>query len=350
MKVAMMATGLTSYLNACFCALVDRGVELLVITRQSRDHVAYESFPIVDRAKIHAWDIEPSGAELNHVVDEFGPDAILAHSWHVRPYRDVLRGRGGQCVRVLWMDNNWLGTPKQWAGRLTSRWYLRPLYDAALIPCERSENFARRLGFRPEDVLRGSLSADTALFGAGPWPGSELADRRRFVSALRMVHHKGADVLADAYRRYRAAANDPWDLDLVGLGPLLSSFDGVPGVTEHGFLQPAEVAALFHRSSAYVNPSRAEPYGVVLHEATSAGLPVITSDGVGAAPSLVQDGYNGWQVAAGDVRALARAMARVSALSPDRLGEMSTASAHIAQRLSPSGWARNLEEFLAARL
>ncbi|MEJ7635423.1 glycosyltransferase family 4 protein [Aeromicrobium sp.] len=349
MKVVMLATGLTGYLDASFRQLVDHGVELFIITRRFRPDVDYQPFPITQLARVHAWEDEPTGAELNRLVDDFDPDAVLVHSWHVPPYRAVLKKRAGLSTRLLWMDNNWLGTPKQWLGRATSPWYVRRLFDAAFVPCERTELFARRLGFGEEDILRGSLAADTDLYGAAPVAGAELLERAQFVSALRMVHHKGADVLAEAYDRYRSLADDPWNLHVAGEGPLLTGLVKQPGVVSHGFVQPAELSALMHRSSAYINPSRAEPYGVVLHEAAASSLPILTSSSVGAAPTMVQDGYNGWMVPPGDPDALAAAMVRLSGSTPDRLGDMSRVSHAMSQRLSPQGWARNMFEFLAAR-
>jgi glycosyltransferase involved in cell wall biosynthesis len=253
-------------------------------------------------------------------------------------------------VRILWMDNNWLATPKQWLGRATRRIYLDPLFDAVLVPSERTEFFARRLGFEARACIRGGLTADTELYGAEPVAGAELTARRRFIAVTRMVHHKGADVLADAYRAYRELVADPWDLELVGVGPLLSSFDGVDGVHRHGFLQPPEVAQLMHRSSCLINPSRLEPYAVVVHEAAAASLPILCTDFVAAHVTMLQDGYNGWVVQNSRADLLAEAMARMSSLDADRLGEMSRISNQLSRRLNPAGWARNLEEEVARRM
>lgn len=349
MRIAILASGLTGYLDACLGALLDRDVELLIITKKGRDHVEYEPFRVESRTKVLSWVEDPDPDDLVAEVKAFGPDAVMMHSWDFKPYRAVVRSLRGEALRLLWMDNNWLETPKQWIGRMTSSAYVQPLFDVAFLPGDRTEAFARRLGFAAEDVIRGSLSADTALFGHDPVPGEELVQRARFASALRMVHHKGADVLAEAYVRYRDLVANPWDLELIGTGPLLSAFDDVPGVIQNGFLQPADVASVLHRSSCYINPSRAEPYGVVLHEAAAASLPILTSHMVGAAPTLVQDGYNGWWVPAGRADHLAEAMARVSELDAARLGELSATSHTLSQRLSPAGWARNLHEELARR-
>ena len=94
----------------------------------------------------------------------------------------------------------------------------------------------------------------------------------------------------------------------------------------HGFLQQREVAVLMHESSALVLPSRGEHFGIVVHEAAAAGLPLLVSETAGAVPGLVQDGYNGWAVPDGDVSAWTRSLTRMSGQSPERLGEMSRVS------------------------
>ena len=103
-------------------------------------------------------------------------------------------------------------------------------------------------------------------------------------------------------------------------------------------------------SSCLILPSHIEWYGVVVHEAAVAGLPLICADGVGAVPHLLQDGFNGWTVAAGDVEDLADAMVRMSTAGEERLKEMSDGSRALGSRLTPRIWARNLEEELARRL
>lgn len=349
LRVVMLAKGWTGYLDKPFVKLAERGVDLMVVSPSGMEATAFSRHAIDEYAKTVWWDAKPDPRQLVVDVRSFQPDAVLVHSWEVAPYRAVLKAMPQHVVRVLWMDNVWLGTVKQFAGRLVSRAYIQPLFDVAMIPSDRTEFFARRLGFGPGDVIRGGTTADTDLFGAGPYTGEELQARHRFVSALRLVHHKGADVLAQAYARYRTLVPEPWDLAVVGIGPLATSFDGLEGVQMHGFLQPDELAALMAQSSCYINPSRMEPYAVVLHEAAASSLPILTTDIVGAAPTMVQDGYNGWVVKGSDPEALAVAMARMSTLDAPRLAEMSDISHRLSSRMSPAGWARNLHEELLRR-
>jgi glycosyltransferase involved in cell wall biosynthesis len=275
---------------------------------------------------------------------------VLVHSWEIKAYRKALAALPDRVLRVLWMDNIWRGTARQWVGRLIAPRYLHPLFDVAMVPSDRSEFFAKRLGYGASKVIRGCTPADTETFSTTGRTGQELAAHGRFVTAMRLVHHKGADVLAEAYRGYRELVEEPWELHVVGIGPMATCFEGVPGVRMLGFLQPDELAKEMLESSCFINPSRLEPYAVVLQEAAACGLPIICTDFIGAAPTMVQDGYNGWVVPGGDAAALAAAMARMSTLPVDRLEAMSETSLAFAKRLSPAGWALNVHEEISRRL
>ncbi len=357
MRIAFLLSGMTGYLDAQFRQLHKLGNDLLIVapstpsaSGEAMADTAFSGLSAEDYAKVIGWEQPPEPADLVRAVREFGPDAVLMWSWnYAQAYRAVMKSVPDAVVRILIMDNLWRAAPKQWVGRLTHRWYVDPVVDAAMVPSDRTEFYARRLGFAPADVIRGSLSGDVDLFRSAPRTGEELHSRRSFLFVGRLVWHKGADVVAAAYRRYRELTDDPWDLHVVGIGPYDEVVRPVPGVTMHGFLQPPAVAELMRSVSCFVLTSHIEPYGVVVHEAAAAGLPILCSEFAGAAPGLVQDGYNGWVVPAGDVESWARAMVRVSVLPTARLAAMSEVSSALSHRLSPAGWALNLHEEIERR-
>lgn len=357
MRIALLINGMTGYLHAEFEELAALGHELLVVTPGTPQvavgamaDTAFGDLGTAAFARVHAWQETPDPAALVAMVEDFDPDAVLMTSWNfAQAYRAVMRAVAPRVVRVLIMDNLWRAAPRQWLGRATHRWYVDNVADAVLVPSDRSEFYARRLGFGAADIIRGSISADTRLFTSGPRTAEELGSRRSFLSVGRLVDHKGADVLAAAYRRYRELDDDPWSLDVVGIGPMRPLLEGLPGVTLHGFRPPAEVAQMMREAACFVLPSRIEPYGAVVHEAAASGLPLLCSDFSGAVPGLLQDGYNGWQVPTGDVEHWAQALVRMSDAGPERLAEMSAISRALSTRLSPRGWARHLTEELERR-
>lgn len=351
MRIALLVQGFSGYLDACFRALAATGAEVLIAAPRAMDDTEFDTTGFGDYAEVVWWTQPPEPDQFVARVDRFDPQAVLMGSWGWPPaYRAVMRTRPPGVLRILGMDNQWWSTPKQWLGRATNRWYLQPLFDCVMVPSDRTEWFALRLGFAPENILRGLYVADADRFGAEPRSGADLAASRSFLFVGRLTEKKGLHVLAEAYERYRAAVADPWALRVVGTGPLAARLEHVPGVELLGFAQPQRLAELMREVSCFALPTLYESYGVAVHEATLSALPVLVSHTAGCAPGLVQDGYNGFLVTSGDVAQWTRALRRMSALPPERLEAMSRVSRALSTRLDPQGWARNFREEIDLRM
>lgn len=123
----------------------------------------------------------------------------------------------------------------------------------------------------------------------------------------------------DVIRAFRDAPGaEKAALVIVGDGDqmamLRQAADGDPRIIFTGWLKdPALIAGLMSIATAMLLPSSHEPWGAVVNEAMAAGTPVISSDRVGAATELVQDGENGYLVSVGDVAAIASAIGKLLA-------------------------------------
>ena len=95
-------------------------------------------------------------------------------------------------------------------------------------------------------------------------------------------------------------------LVFVGDGPLRSELESyakknsIDGVFFEGFKNQGELSLYFGAADIFVLPSGFETFGLVVNEAMCFGLPIITSDAVGCATDLVQDG-SGYIYPVGDV-------------------------------------------------
>ena len=343
LRVAVLWKSLSGYAAASFRALAARGVDVLLVHRAASPTAPYDDVDLRGDVPGHSWSQRPSEDRLHREVDDFAPDALLVSSWDVGPYRHLARATRGRTVRILCMDNPWLGTPKQWGGRLVSPFAIRPAYDVAFVAGERQAGFARRLGFGDHRILWGLYSCDHAAFS----PVASIPPAQRpaaFVFAGRLAAEKGVDVLGRAYMRYRAMTTDPWSLLVCGAGPLGATLAAVPGVELRGFVQPDELPRLFGQARCLVLPSTFEPWGVVIHEAAAAGLAVLCSTACGASTRLVLDGYNGEVVGPGDPERLADAMSRISTADPSLMAAMSERSAQLARQFTPERWASYLAD------
>jgi len=130
---------------------------------------------------------------------------------------------------------------------------------------------------------------------------------------------KGIDDLLDAF----GAIEQPARLSLVGNGTreeaIRARIDGDERVQIVGYVPQEELPERLARARCLVLPSVTtaldrEPWGLVVNEAMHAGVPVVTTDAVGAAAGeLVVDGRNGYVVPERDPVALAGALRRLVA-------------------------------------
>jgi glycosyltransferase involved in cell wall biosynthesis len=220
--------------------------------------------------------------------------------------------------------------------------YLRR-FRAALVAGERSAVYARYLGFRPNQIVRGMYGVDAEAFAAAARARPQgAAYPRRLLFVGRYAREKRLDVLVAAYRQYRDAVADPWELSCAGMGPLRGQLDGVAGITDLGFVQPAALPDVHARHGAFVIASDYEPWGFAIAEAVAAGLPVVCTTACGAADDLVRCGVSGRVVPAGNVPALAEALSWIHAREAD-LPAIGAAAAPLVAPFTPEAWAQRVE-------
>jgi glycosyltransferase involved in cell wall biosynthesis len=345
MRIAILWTGLSGYLNACLRELAVRdGVQLFVSHKAPNLDAPFDEGQFAWMKNRFTWRESGELDALESRLREFNPEIMLFAGWSVLAYRRAAKAANKKCLRIMTMDNCWLATTRQRLATWIAPYYLRSLADMVWLPGERQSVFARKLGFKQRNILRGLYCCDqrriesvykARISAALPLP-------RSFLFVGRFVSEKGIETLVKGYEMYRANYPDPWPLVCCGAGPLRPLLENRPGIQLEGFLQPEQLLSKFGSAGCLVLPSDFEPWAVVVHEAASAGLLILASENVGAAVHLVQDNYNGYIVGGKDVRGLARSMGRVSAQSDNRLNEMSCASHTLSLQFSLDRWVDTL--------
>ena len=138
---------------------------------------------------------------------------------------------------------------------------------------------------------------------------------KRVISVGRYAYQKGFDMLLEAWKIVECYHPD-WHLDIYG------SHDGGNG--EFVQLQKqkdslelqnislhestTDIYSAYMESDIYVMSSRFESFGLVLVEAMSCGLPIISFDCLYGPISIIKDGITGKLIPKGDVRKLADAI------------------------------------------
>lgn len=165
----------------------------------------------------------------------------------------------------------------------------------------------------------------------------------------RMLDAKGIPDLLDAFELL--ISRQQATLFLVGDGPDLAYYQDLCRVREltsvrfEGFRSQNELPRYYAIADVLVFPTHSDPWGLVLNEAMSAGLPVICSTAAGAAADLVRPGRNGFLHEPGDVQTLKGHLLMV--LRDDWLRRrMGAASREIIEDFSPRKMAQGFEEAL----
>lgn len=274
------------------------------------------------------------------------PGALAALAWARR--RDV--------PVVLMSDSTALDAPRVW-WREWPKQRIVSLFDTALVAGSRHTDYLAQLGFPRDRIWRGYDVVDNAHFAEGADAARERADEKRTALGLperyvlacgRFVEKKNLDQVIEAYAQYRARAEAPRALVLVGDGSRREGLEEqvrALGLQDDvyfpGFCQYDELPPYYGLADAFIHASTHEQWGLVVNEAMAAGLPVLVSDRCGCAPDLVEEGENGFTFDPYDADQMAAVLGRVPADEGQRR-QMGRASRTRIQAWTPQTFAQNL--------
>jgi glycosyltransferase involved in cell wall biosynthesis len=261
------------------------------------------------RRSIHPIRDFLAARELAGAVREFAPDIMSVHTakagWIGRAVAARLGVPAVYTPHGLSVGDRMgprAGLLFQWGERVASRWT-----SAIICVCENERNLALHKRVARADQLH------VIYNGVHDIPAGLRADAAavppRIVSVARLEGPKDPATLLRALGTMRS---QPWELDLVGDGPVepeLRKLASGLGIADRvrllGYVRdPAEVLA---RAQLFVLSSRSEGFPRSVLEAMRAGLPVVAS-AVGGIPEAVSDGIEGLLVPRGDPGALAAAL------------------------------------------
>ena len=158
----------------------------------------------------------------------------------------------------------------------------------------------------------------------------KISDKNKitFLYMSRIIERKGLDLLIKAFTKLRQKRDDV-RLIIAGDGPFKKSCEkltielSTQDVSFVGEIHPSMVIKLYLSADIFVLPSRYEPWGLVINEAMSLSLPIITTKGVAAAYDLVKEGYNGCVAKENSVKDLYLALNKIIRLDIKQMGKNS---------------------------
>ena len=378
--IAVVFHHIGPYHHARLNAAADR----LSVTGFEWSAKAYEPWGTADSPARHrkvslfseATDQYPAKAELRRAfwsaLEQANPDIVAVNGWNnfgslVATDCCVCRG----IPMVVMSESAQQDEPRTWWKEVIKR-RIVDLYSAALVGGQLHVEYLVELGMPRDRIFIGYDVVDNDYFarrtleirnshlrqGYGGQAAFEIRKQyglpgNYFLASARFVEKKNLPMLIRAYAAYRqkseASGNPPWDVVLLGDGPLrealksqLSTLNLHRHVRLPGFKQYDELPVYYALAKAFVHASTTEQWGLVVNEAIASGLPVIVSNRCGCVPELVQG--NGFTFEPTDEHELASRLLQMASLSDDERRRLGDASYRVAANVAPERFGEALEQ------
>ena len=340
-KILFLYAELAGYFISCLDILLKRGVEIHVIHLPVNKEAPFSIF--FNEKILRYQRNEFNKKQLIELVKKISPNLIYSSGWTDRDYLSVCRKFNGNIPVIVGFDNKWEGSIKQRLGILFSNVTIHNYFSHCWIPGIPQYEFAKRLGFKNENILTGFYTCDFNLFYNLYLKYNEskkIKFPRRLIFVGRYVEAKGIKYLWKAFAEFQEESSNAWELWCIGTGDIEPIVH--PKIKHFGFVQPNEMGRFIAETGVFILPSSFEPWGVVVHEFASAGFPLLCSNEVGAADVFLKEGENGFIFKAGDISDLKNAMKKIFSLTNEQLFSMGEKSAELAQQITPGKWADTL--------
>lgn len=313
----------------------------------------------------------PAKSELERAfwaaLEQTNPDVVAVNGWN--NFGSLIAANC--CLRhgipiIVMSESAREDEPRTW-WKETAKRRIVGLYSAALVGGQRHTDYLVDLGMPHERIFTGYDVVDNEYFRQRAEElrsqRSEVRQKYRlpenyFLASARFIEKKNLPMLIRAYAEYRQLGNQdnrqqttdntPWDLVLLGDGPLreiLNSQLSTLNLREHvhlpGFKQYDALPVYYAFADAFVHASTSEQWGLVVNEAVACGLPVIVSDRCGCVPELVNG--NGFSFDPFDEQALVARLVQMASLSNDERKKLSDSSYRISANFAPARFGEGLQ-------
>lgn len=234
---------------------------------------------------------------------------------------------------VLGSDAQWTGSRNNWIKRICSKFTYHlcftHIFVAGLWQCE----YARKIGFRRSQISFPLYSANTNLYQKISIENKKEKYPKRFLYVGRFHPNKGISYLFEAWKQIND--KDGWGMTVIGNGPLENYVLEQENIEVLDFQSQERICELMNGIGCAIVPSIFEPWGLVIHEAVAAGLPILVTSICGATNQFVIDKYNGYIINERSVEDLKNVMMKIIEASKEELLNMSERSRCLSYRVTP---------------
>lgn len=200
---------------------------------------------------------------------------------------------------------------------------------------------ALSLGFNPsrihENFYVGSLGEPVKK-----QKGFNKKELTTILCVARLVEEKNLEKLAQSIELINKEYNYTCKVLICGEGPLDKKLKTFNCVELLGYKTQDELKSIAEKCDLFCLLSLYEPWGLVIHELASQGLPIVASSNCGSAFNLVYDNYNGFILRSNDDQEIKETLLKYIKSEKNFKMQMSKNSKRISYKIDNDIWSSTL--------
>lgn len=267
----------------------------------------------------------------------------------------LARARGIRTMfRTLATFDSWV--KRKWWKESLKRFLFRRV-DGVETPGSDGFNYSCKYGTSPHKIFLMNHTIDIPHFYSESVKARSCRQALRkkyglkgvtFLYVGRLWVGKGLHYLLDGFNKLQRQTNKEISLLLVGDGPDENNLKdqcrnkNISNVVFAGFQKKNVLPQFYAISDVFVFPTLGDPYGLVVDEAMSCCLPVISTSSAGEIRDRIEDTINGYIIPPNDSNFLADRMKKLvkNQILRNKMGKI---SAKKVANHTPEKWAENFE-------
>jgi glycosyltransferase involved in cell wall biosynthesis len=239
-------------------------------------------------------------------------DAIWLHGYNFAAYFVAFFAAKSKGIKIFFRGESHLELIRGWLNSMIHKTFCKIFFryiDVFLAIGTANKNYYKSFGIDESNIFLVPYTIDNSRFTINKDLMSHELDKLKvdiglsnnptIIFASKFMARKRPQDLLEAARILQKEGIG-FNILFVGSGDLEDTLHdlvkeyNLQNIFFQGFVNQTSLPLIYAASDIFVLPSINEPWGLVINEVMSCGLPIIIAKGIGAADDLVREGENGF--------------------------------------------------------
>lgn len=233
---------------------------------------------------------------------------------------------------------------KQRIGKIFLQSYLNK-FEYIVVPGKAGYALMLYYGVKQEKIKTGLYTATNEIFNKAKILRESFDNYPKvFLFDGQFIKRKGVNFLIKEYLNYLNLSESPWEMVMIGKGELESK---IPiQIRKLGFIHPDNLTEIYANAGCFVLPSYEDHWGVVVHQAACAGLPLLISPYCQSHYEFLNEGLNGYFIDPNKAGSLTEAMLKIEKIELNTLRNFGNKSYELSKAFSVEKWVETFKVFI----